>query len=56
MIGEGVELMLRTKWGNLWTVRITRMDNKGVEVALKGVEKAFWAMSYSGFMKALDRV
>ena len=56
MIGEGTELMLRSAWGNLWTVKVTRIDNQSIEVALKGVEKAFWGMSYSGFMKALDRV
>lgn len=55
MVGIGTELMLRSKLGFLWNVRVIHITPKSVDVAIvKGIDKAFWSMSCSGLQKAID--
>lgn len=50
-----MELMLRSKLGFLWNVRVTHITPKSVDVTIaKGIDKAFWSMSCSGLQKAID--
>lgn len=57
MIGEGMELKLRSAWGFLWTVEVTLVTKQSIEVKIaKGIDKAFWSMSCSGLQKAMEAV